>query len=471
MQQLTGLDASFLNAETGPVYGHVGNLAIYDSSDAEPLTVDRLRARLSSRLHKMPIFRKKLLEVPYNLDHPYWVDDDKFDITAHVYAVGLSAPGTRQQLNEVVARLVAKPLDRSRPLWEMAVVTGLEDGSVALVTTVHHSAIDGNAGANLLTNLLDTAADVPLVDDEPTEPWRPEREPAPWTLFAAAITANAMRPLKAAQMQWELANHFLQLPQKGLATLMRPTATLALRTSFNVKPTNRRIYVPFEVNLADVRRIKAVFGVTVNDVVMAICSGGLRTWLVGKGELPDVPLRAAVPVSIRSAAESGSGGNKVSMVAAELPTTIDDPVQRLASVSAAMTVAKDQHGALPIRTIIGLSDFAVPAIASMAARESQRMNLAGEVVPANVVISNVPGTQKPMYMAGTRMTELYPVSMLADGQALNITLNSYNGKLGFGLVGCPRAVPDLKSLADAILADLDLLAAAAAEHVSNDRKE
>lgn len=460
MHQLTGLDASFLNMESGPVYGHVSSLCIYDSPNAaEPLTLERVRARMASRLHRMPMFRRKLVEVPMNLDHPYWVDSPTFDIDDHIYGVGLPVPGSREQLNDLVTRIVAKPLDRSRPLWELVVIDGLTDGTVAVLTIVHHAQIDGASGTDLMGTMLDRDPGIEVVTPEPV-PWTPEATPDPMTLLTSAVAANALRPFKAVQLQWEVLTHFATWPPGGALPemLSRPIANPSgPRTPFNTRPTNRRAFAPFRVPLAEVKAIKSEFGATVNDVVMAICAGGVRRWLADRGALPTGPLKAAVPVSIRTADDKGSMGNKVSMIMADLPTHLSDPVERLAAVSSAMQVAKTEHGALPVQSIIGFSDFAVPAIAATAARELQRTNLSGHVMPANVVISNVPGPQKPMFLAGAELLEFYPVSMIADGQALNITLHSYNGSLDFGLIGCPRAVPDIERMAEYILDEHQLL--------------
>ncbi|NMN99853.1 wax ester/triacylglycerol synthase family O-acyltransferase [Gordonia sp. TBRC 11910] len=460
MRKLTGLDASFLHLETGPVYGHVSSLGIYDPSTApEPLTAATVRARLLARMHKMEIFRKRLVEVPMNLDHPYWVDDPDFNIDDHVYDVGLAAPGSREQLIDVVSRIVAKPLDRSRPLWEMAIIGGLDDGMVAVLTTVHHSAIDGVSGADILGIMLDVDPSV----DQPTpapQPWKPESQPAQLSLFASAVTANAVRPVKAAQLQWDLFTHYAKRPGNVKALFGQQSMRIP-RTPFNIKPTNRRVFAPFQIPLSEVKEIRKGLGATVNDVVMAICAGGLRTWLSEHDALPDKPLKAGVPVSTRDESQRGALGNQVSLVLADLPTNLDDPLARLKAVHESMNAAKEMHNALPVATIIGFSDFAVPAITAGAARALQRSNLTSTVIPSNVAISNVPGPQVPIYLNGAKLVEFYPVSMLADGQALNITLHSYNGSLFFGLISSPNAVPDIAHLADLLLAEHQALLAAA----------
>lgn len=461
MQKLTGLDASFLHLETGPVYGHVSSLGIYDAADApEPLTAQSVQARLSARMHRMEIFRKRLVPVPMDLDHPYWIDDPNFDIADHVYDVALPAPGSREQLIDVVNRIVARPLDRSRPLWEMAIISGLDDGSVAVLTTVHHSAIDGVSGADILGIMLDVDADV----DQPTpapQPWRPEAQPSSTSLFTSALTANAFRPVRAVQLQWDLFTHYAKRPTTIKALIGGGQSLRTPRTPFNIKPTSRRTFAPFRIPLSEVKEIKKGLGATVNDVVMAICAGGLRSWLIEHDALPDGPLKAGVPVSTRNESQRGALGNQVSMVLADLPTQLDDPLARLKAVHDSMTSAKEMHNALPVATIIGYSDFAVPAISASAARALQRSNLTSSVIPSNVAISNVPGPQHPMYLNGAKLVEFYPVSMLADGQALNITLHSYNGSLDFGLISSPNAVADIAHLADLLVAEHQALLAAA----------
>ncbi len=456
MQQLSGLDAAFLNLETGPVYGHVSSLGIYDSSTADqPLTAAVLRERMMSRIHKLPMFRRKLVTVPLGLDQPYWCDDDEFDINAHIFDVGISAPGTRQQLNEVVSRLVAKPLDRSRPLWEMAVINGLEDGKTALLATVHHSVIDGGSGNDVNAILLDMAPNADQTNPPP-KPWHPEAPPDGMKLLTSAVTTNALRPFKAVKSGLSVTRQLLkQTPT--LASMVpsmasRGTSVLGPRTPFNVKPTNRRIFVPFQISLDEVKTIKKAVGATINDVVMAECAGGLRSWLMARGELPDQPLTASIPVSIRDESQKGAMGNQVSMIVTDLPTDVADPLERIKAVHESMKVAKEMHDALPVATIIGFSDFATPAISAAAARAAQRANFTSGVMP-NVTISNVPGAQWKMYLCGAELEEFYPVSMIVDGQAMNITLFSYDGHLDFGLVSCPHAVPDLQSLADAIVAE------------------
>ncbi|HMS73783.1 wax ester/triacylglycerol synthase family O-acyltransferase [Gordonia sp. (in: high G+C Gram-positive bacteria)] len=464
MKQLTGMDAAFLNIETGPVYGHTSSVAIYDSENAaERLTAARLRERMMSRIHLIPVFRRKLVSVPLDLDQPYWCDDPDFDINAHIYDVGIAAPGSRDQLKELASRIVAKPLDRSRPLWEIAVVNGLEDGQTAVISTVHHSLIDGGSSNDINSVLLDRDPDADQTNPPP-QPYNPEPTPDPLSMLTSAMTANALRPLKAAKLQWDV---FTELVQKSpniakLAPSMTSSAVTgtAHNTVFNAKPTNRRIWEPFRVSLAEVRQIRKSTGATVNDVVMAICAGGLRNWLSANDCLPDKPLTASIPVSIRDDSTKGALGNQVSMIITELPTDVDDPLERLKAVNEAMKSAKEMHDALPMAQMIEFGDFATPGMTSMVARASQRISMAGQVMPS-VTISNVPGPQWAMYLCGAKLLENYPVSMIVDGQVLNITLLSYNGSLDFGIVSCPNVVPDLKGVADAIVADHQALLAEA----------
>ena len=233
MKQLTGLDASFLNLETGPVYGHVSSIAIYDSPNApEQLTATRLRERMMSRIHKLPVFRHKLVTVPMDLDQPYWCDDPDFDIKAHIYDVGITAPGSRDQLKELVSRIVAKPLDRTRPLWEIAVVNGLEDGTTAIISTVHHSLIDGGSSNDINSVLLDRDPDAARSNPEP-QPWTPEPTPDPMTLLTSAMTSNALRPLKAAKLQWDVNSQLMQKSSNIAALAPSMTSSAVTGTAHN----------------------------------------------------------------------------------------------------------------------------------------------------------------------------------------------------------------------------------------------
>lgn len=469
MQQLTGLDTSFLNMETPTTYGHVCGLAIFDPSTAPgPVTFDGVRSLIQDRLHLLPPFRRRLVEVPFGIDHPYWIEDPDFDLDFHVRHLGLPPPGDARQLGEQVARIVARPLDRTRPLWELYVIEGLEGGYTAQLTKIHHCAIDGVSGAEILTTLLDISPE-PRHVDPPRRAWRPEPLPTQVEMLARGLWGVSGTPRKAIRVGRQAVRHLPALARSlGLGEL--PGAALidsvlgrradpmlseatspAPRTSFNAEITPHRRFAFGSLSLDDVKEIKKQLGVTVNDIVMAICAGALRRYLEDRRELPADPLIAMVPVSIRTESQKGSFGNQVSAMTASLHTHIADPIQRLHAIHESMKIAKEQHQALPATLLQDFAQFAPPAVAARAARVIARATVANWMdVPFNVVISNVPGPQFPIYGVGARLVASYPVSAINDGVGLNITVQSYNGQLDFGLVACRELLPDLWDLMDGL---------------------
>jgi WS/DGAT/MGAT family acyltransferase len=482
VQQLTGLDSSFLNMETPTTYGHVCGLAIFDPSTAsEAVTLERLKQLLEERIHLVPMYRRRLIEVPLGLDHPYWIEDPDFDIDFHVRHIAVPPPGTPRQLADLVARIVARPLDRSRPLWELYMIEGLQDGYVAQLTKIHHCAIDGVSGAEILSTLLDLTPE-PRKVDPPRRGWRPEPEPTQIEMLARTAWSLMGTPRKVWRLQRQAIRYLPELAQSlGFGSLpgqewidrifrRRPTpmlseaATKAPRMSFNGRITPHRRWAYGSVSLDEVKEIKGKLGVTVNDVVMALCAGALRRYLLGLGELPADPLVAMVPVSVRSEEHSGTFGNQISAMSASLHTHVDDPVERLKRIHESMRVAKEQHQALPATLLQDFAQFAPPAVAARAARVIARATVSSWVEPPfNVVISNVPGPQFPLYGVGARLVGNYPVSAINDGVGLNITVMSYNGNVDFGLLSCRELVPDIWDMMDHIRDSLLELKEAAKE--------
>jgi diacylglycerol O-acyltransferase len=472
MQQLTGLDAAFLALETPAVYAHVGNVCILDPATApEPLTLPRLEQVVASRLHLMPPFRRRLVEVPLGLDQPYWIEDPDFDIEYHVRALTLSAPGDDHQLTEQVARLHSRPLDRTRPLWELYLIGGLAGGRLAIYTKVHHAAIDGVAGTELLAALLDQS---PAGRDlEPAPPWTGEEVPPPLVLLARSAVALAGQPTRAARLSGQLLRSLAALtaaPDRPRLPVLDPllgtdapdvlSGAAGLRaptTPFNRSISPHRRWAFRQLSLTEVKAVRAAGGLSVNDVVMAVCAGALRRWLTDHDALPEQPLVACVPVSIRSQTQPGSMGNQVSVMLAPLPTNAADPADRLRATHEAMRAAKEQHGALPAGLLADVTQFAMPALAGQAARLSARLRLMERISPFNLFIANVPGPAGPLYYAGAEVIANYPLSAIADGQGLNITVLGYRGSLFFGLLADPELVPDLEQLADYLVAELDVL--------------
>lgn len=492
MKQLSGLDASFLYVETGSQFGHVSSLSIYarpgDQADYDPFAA--WRAQIERRLPLLEPLRRRLREVPLGLDHPYWIEDPDFDLDFHVRHSGVPPPGRDDQIAEIVARIVGRPLDRSRPLWETYVLEGLPDGRFGILTKVHHATIDGAAGAELLVLMLDgdPAADEPPVTPRPEEP--AGRVPSDGEMLARAATNLVHKPGRAALLGARTLRELgvairnpvmvaaaqqlragLRGPLGALLNLGRarapegevrgPLPTNAPRLQFNAAITPHRRFAFRSTSLGLVKAVKNALGATVNDVVMAMCAGGLRRWLEDHDELPELPLVAMVPVSIRSGEETERWTNRVSAIFATLPTDEPDPLLRVGRVHEAMVDAKGLFDAVPAEALTDFAQFPPPAVFARAMRTATRLIASRFMPPVNVTISNVPGPREPLYTAGSRLLHYYPVSTILDGQGLNITVQSYLDTLDFGLVACRELVPDLWDLVDAIVDDLGELARAA----------
>ncbi len=493
MKQLTGLDAAFLHLETPSQFGHVSGVSIFtrpDDPDYDPYAA--WRAQIEQRLHLLEPLRRRLVEVPLGLDHPFWIADPDFDLGFHVRHTAVPPPGSMRQLANVVGRIVGRPLDRRRPLWLSYVIEGLADNRFAVLTQVHHAAVDGASGIELLTIMLDeTPEGDPIAPDDGS--WQPERVPGDLELVARTTLGLPRKPARALLLAAKTARELGQATRNpalvAAAGQVRSSLSGPLgavlnigrdrgeerdlparvpsvrppRTPFNAPITPSRKLALGSASLTTVRTIKSAFGVTVNDVIMAICAGGLRTWLEDHDALPEDPLVALVPISIRTGEEDDRWTNRVSMLTTVLPTDEGDPVARLLRVHDAMTSSKDLFQALPAERLTDFAEFPPPAVFSRAMRLSARMHLGSRLTPGNVVISNVPGARKPLYAAGARLEHYYPVSVVMEGQGLNITVQSYLDRLDFGLVCCPDVVPDLEDMLTAIVGEIDALASAAAE--------
>ena len=474
-QQLTGLDAAFLALETPKTTGHVGGLSVLDPHDAPaPLTLERLTAVLAERLPLVPVLRRKLLNVPLGLDQPYWIDDPHFDIEYHIREIALPRPGSDAQLAEQVARLHARPLDRSRPLWEIYLITGLRKRRAAVYTKIHHSAIDGVSGAELLTVLLDLS---PEGRELPASlPFEPAPQPGPVSLAVLAAARLAWRPVQTVRVTNEMIRLMPALApvlsgfvgeilglNRGDGGVISTRLGSAPATPFNRPVTQHRRVAFRSLDLGQVKTVKNAFGVSVNDVVLAMCSGALRRWLASHAALTEHPLIAMIPVSIRDPASQGALGNKVSAMLAMLPTNVDDPGERLQVVHAATTQAKAQQASIPQGLVDQVSDFAPPALTARAARVVFATGLLNRVPPFNLTISNVPGPNVPVYLCGARLLAHYPLSVITDGQGLNITVIGYLGQLHFGLTACRELVPDVDVMAGYLEDELAALLEAAGQ--------
>jgi WS/DGAT/MGAT family acyltransferase len=480
MRQLSGIDVSFLNMETSTVFGHVSSLNIYDPSTAPGgAGLEVTKNIILEKLDQLAPFRRRLAEVPLGLDLPYWVEDANFDIDFHVRHHAVAPPGTNEQLAEAVSRIVSRPLDRSRPLWELYVIEGLEGGRIAQLTKVHHATIDGASGALMLALLLDPDPDV-----RPTgipASWDSEAMPTDAELLQITMAEYVRRPEKLLRQNLRMIRELAAASGNGglraltdliaqplpgrLGDLMRTRLrsdygkevddppslppTQAPRTPFNRPITAHRRLSFTTVPLDTAKDIRRAYGCTFNDVVMALCAGTLRRYLIKHDALPDEPLIAMVPVSIRAGNEGDTYQNRVSGLLASLATDEEDPVERLRVIQKSMNAAKGSFSAIPAEALQDFVQFAPPAVAARAMRMYSRLRIADRMNPPfNLIISNVPGPAYPLYSAGARLEHFYPVSAIADGQGLNMTVQSYNGNLDFGFIACWELVPDVWTLTD-----------------------
>ena len=486
MKQLSGLDATFLYMETPSQFGHVSSLSIFEKPDDPAYDAfTAWRSQIDRRLHLLEPLRRKLRDVPFRLDHPFWIDDADFDLDFHVRNTAVPPPGSDQQLAELVARIIGRPLDRTRPLWETYVIEGLPDNRFGILTKVHHATIDGASGAELLTMMLDAEVggdDVP----PPAEEWQPEAPPSDAEVLARASANLVRKPGRAILLGTRTirdlgrstrnpalvaaanqVRNSLRGPVGSLLNIGRERtpetdikgplpALSAPRTPFNASITAHRRFAYRSTSLQSVKDIKNALGATVNDVVMAVCAGGLRSWLEDHDALTEQPLNAMIPVSIRTGEETERWTNRVSSIFAELPTHEADPVKRVELVHNSMVGAKELFDAIPAAQLTDFAQFPPPAVFARAMRLSTRL-MTRINPPVNLVISNVPGPRQPLYAAGSRLLHYYPVSTIVDGQGLNVTVQSYLDTLDFGLVACRELVPDLWDMLDAMINDLAAL--------------
>jgi len=482
MRQLTSLDAQFLAVESARTYGHVGGLAVYDPSTAPggELAIEDICRLVAERIHLLPPFRWRLVRVPFGLDHPYWIEDPDFDLDFHIRESAVPPPGNDRQVAETVARIFARPLDRRRPLWELYLMHGVQNGErVALLTKVHHSVVDGVSGSEILTVLLDPSPEgreLPPREDDGVG----ERVPSELEMLGRGLMGLPRQPLRALRSAPTALPNLTELPganafpgvprlSRGVASVRRrlgmeqedpaileATTARSPRLSFNGRISGHRRFSFDQLSLDTVKAIKNEAGVTVNDAVVAMCAGSLREWLQERDELPREPLVAMVPVSVRTEEQMGSFGNRVSMMIVPIPTNEADPKRRLKRTHELLRGAKTRHRAVPANLLTDATSFIPPAVASLAARTT--MEVMGRTrPPVNLVISNVPGPRSPLFLAGAKLEAHYPVSVVVDGVGLNITVMSYLDHLDFGIVADRDQVDDVWTLMERLSRALDEL--------------
>ena len=452
MNSLSGLDAAFLYMETptSPM-NVVGTLVLDPSTARAGWSYERILRLVGERVPRIPPLRRRLMSIPFELDHPVWVEDPDFSLGDHVYRVNLPAPGSDRILADFVAEVGARRLDRSRPLWEIWFVEGLSGGRVALVVKLHHATTDGMSGGELILQLLDLSPD-PVAEEAPADAWKPDAVPSQTALLRRAAIGLTRRPAGFARLLADTGRSAAGLARASLSPEGFPSAPAlpltAPRTRFNGAISSRRTVAYGETQLADLKFIKRAFGTTVNDVVLAACSLSLRSYLQAHGDLPDAPLVAAVPISVRTPEQRGTYGNQVSSLFVHLPVQLEDPLDQLLAIAGETRQAKRLHAAVGGNMLGDWVQFASPAVFSRAAQLYSRWKLANRHRPLhNLVISNCPGPPVPLYAAGARVTAIYPHGPVLEGAGVNISVVSYVDRVDFGVIACRESVPDVWDLA------------------------
>jgi diacylglycerol O-acyltransferase len=468
MHQLTGLDASFLYLETPNAPMHIGAIAVYDPSTAPGgfVRFKDILTTIESRLHLARSFRERVVRVPFDLDHPYWINDPDFDLEFHVRHIALPQPGDWRQLCIQAARLHSRPLDLTKPLWEFTVVEGLDnvqglpEGAFAVVSKVHHAAIDGVSGAEI-TNVIHDSTPEPNVEP-PSRPWVADREPLNLELFARTYANNLRQPFRTARVLARSVEPLARVTA-GIARRELRTAGVVPRTRFNAPVSPHRVVDGLSLKLDAVRAIKAsVEGATVNDAVLAVVGGGLRKYLQAKDELPGDSMIAMAPVSVRGKDQSGAMGNQISAMLVSLGTHIEDPLTRLRAVNAGTQDSKKLTESIGAKLLSDYSQLYPAALAGLAARMYSRFQLANRVRPAfNCVVTNVPGPRQPLYSGGARLVTQYGTGPVVDGMGLIIPVFSYCGEITISFTSCRDMIPDPAFFAECLRASYEALEEAA----------
>lgn len=457
MERLSGLDASFLYIESSTQPLHVCSVVELDTSTIPGgYTFDRFHDDLASRIKALPEFRAKLADTQLNLDHPVWVEDKDFDLSGHLYRIGLPSPGGRRELAEVCGHIASVPLDRSKPLWEMWVVEGVADtypregGPLALLIKVHHAAVDGVTAANLLDQLCSAEPNSPLPDpvDGPGDATR-------FGIAAGGLVRFLSRPLQLAKVLPATASTIFTTVRRALDGVAMAAPFSAPPTPFNAEVTAERNIALAQLDLEDVKRVKNRFDVKVNDVVLALCAGALRHYLLDRGELPDKPLVAMVPVSVHDRSDR-PGRNQVSGMFCSLGTHIEDPGERLRAIAQANSRAKEHSSAIGPTLLLDWTQVAARGVFGLVLGLVAHTPLSRTPVH-NLIISNVAGPQNKLYGLGAEVKALYPLGPIFHGSGLNITVMSLSGKLNVGIISCRELVDDLWDLADRFAIEMDEL--------------
>ena len=442
--RLSGLDASFLSLERSGAHMHVGSVLVFEG-DTPPY--DELVTMLEQRLHLVPRYRQKLAWPPLSQSRPVWIDDPHFNARYHVRHTALPAPAGEDELKVLAGRVFAQALDRSKPLWEMWMVDRVGDDAFAVISKTHHALVDGVSGVDISTVLFDLEPDPP--EPDPAPPWSPRPEPSSASLVADVVGERASAPLDAFRGFYESVRH----PERAVASSGKAFGGLASMAAaglggappspLNVRIGPHRRFTWVDADLVQFKAIKGALGGTVNDVVLAAVTGALRAFVIRRGRDPEgMELKAMVPVSVRADEEHGALGNRVAAMYAPLPVYAADPVERFRIVHEAMGGLKESGQAVGAEVLTRLAGFAAPTVLDQAARLQTRQRF------FNLVVTNVPGPQFPLYLHGRRLRAFYPQVPLTLNTALGIAIMSYDGRLGFGLLGDYDALPELDDVAE-----------------------
>lgn len=472
MIPVSNLDAAMLYAETPEMSMHTMGVLVLEPSDASGVDTDDdspfelARQLFADRIHLIPPFRQRIVQGPLQIGDPHWIEDPAFDLDNHLVQVSLPSPGGMRELCDFVGSFASTLLNRDRPLWKAALVSGLEGGKVALVMKIHHAAMDGGRSAAIAGELMDTSPEGRLIPG-PQEPWIPDREPSvPW-LAADTLRTLAGKPIRAAEAATKIASaarHKVRSrPVDSSAAKPSEKAPLfeAPPTPFNAALTPNRSVALADVAFDDVKAIKRAFGTTVNDVVLAACCASLRSWLQSHGGLPERPLVGSVPVSVRQDGEDA--GNRVSVIRVHLPIHENDPVTRLMAINAETTLQKQQHrsggGGDVLKNVADLvTNITVPWMLTHFMSFYSSRHLADRMPPLwNLIISNIAGPPVPLYTAGSRLVQLFPLGPVQQGSGLNITVMSVVDRLCFGAMACSEIVPDVQDIATGFANEIDVL--------------
>jgi diacylglycerol O-acyltransferase / wax synthase len=463
LDRLTPVDASFLHQEGHNSHMHIGGLTLVEGP---PPAMEEFLEQIRRRLHLVPRYRHKLAHTALDSGRPVWVDDPSFNLEYHVRHTALPAPGRWEQLQDLTARIFSQQLDRSKPLWEMWLIEGLEQDRFALITKTHHSLIDGIAGVDLATVLFDLSPDPPQIPHS-GRAWQPHPEPGAAHLLAAGMIGAVRTGLALLEGAVDALTH----PDRALARAREAAEGVgeivwaglnpAPETPLNVPIGPHRRFVGVTAQLDDFKTVKNAFGGTVNDVVLAVVAGALRSFLISRGRRTEgIEMRALVPVSVRTEDERGQAGNRIVVMRGPLPIYIADPLGRLRFVAHAMDGLKESKQALGAEVIAGAQNFAPPTILAQASR----LNFSTRLF--NLIVTNVPGPQFPLYVLGREMLLAIPVAFLPENHALAIAIMSYNGQMNFGLLGDFDGLPDIDLIGDNIREELATLLSLAREQTA-----